>query len=102
MLKYKKTILGLFILSFILILSFLYPLYGPVDFNKALYIYDKNGKMNGFPPFPPSTHNILGSDRNGADILLMMIYGAKYTISQKTPELSTRFYYRTIVLVWRK
>ena len=80
MVKYKKTILGLFILSIILILSFLYPLYGPADFNKAQYLYDKNGKMNGSPPFPPSTHNILGSDRNGADILFMMIYGAKYTI----------------------
>ena len=78
--NYKKTILGLSILSLILILSFLYPLYGPADFNKTRILSDENGNIIGVPPFPPSFHFILGSDRNGADILLMMIYGAKYTI----------------------
>ncbi|MEH7115977.1 hypothetical protein V7128_00955 [Neobacillus vireti] len=79
-LKYKKTILGLAMIIFLLILSLFYPLYGPEDFNKIKYSYDKNGEMIGKPPFHPSSHNLLGSDRNGADILLMMIYGAKYTI----------------------
>ncbi|MEH7095832.1 hypothetical protein [Neobacillus vireti] len=79
-LNYKKTILGFSILFLILILSFLYPLYGPADFNKIRILSDENGNRLGLPPFPPSFRFILGSDRNGADILLMMIYGAKYTI----------------------
>ncbi|WP_142384102.1 ABC transporter permease [Neobacillus cucumis] len=67
-------------MSLILFISLLYPLYGPSDFNKTRILHDENGVMIGMPPFPPSSHFILGTDRNGADILLMMIYGAKYTI----------------------
>ncbi|WML41782.1 hypothetical protein RCG19_09075 [Neobacillus sp. OS1-2] len=80
LLNYRKTIFGLLILSLILILSILYPLYGPADFNKIRILYGENGMKAGVAPFPPSSHFLLGSDRNGADILLMMIYGAKYTI----------------------
>ncbi|TDK62388.1 hypothetical protein E2K98_10080 [Bacillus salipaludis] len=78
--KYKKTTFGLLILILILILSFLYPLYGPPDFNTTIILYDNKGKMIDVRPFSPSSHFLLGSDRNGADILLMIIYGAKYTI----------------------
>ncbi|MDN3016466.1 hypothetical protein PH210_09650 [Paenibacillus sp. BSR1-1] len=79
-LHYKNTIIGLSILGIVLILSLLYPLYGPEDFNKVMYLYDKKGNLIGVPPIPPSSHYFLGSDRNGADILLMMIYGAKFTL----------------------
>lgn len=79
-LKYKKTILGISILVMVLIVSMMYPLYGPKDFNKVMYLYDESGKLIGVPPIPPSSHYPLGSDRNGADILLMMIYGAKFTL----------------------
>ncbi|MEO2078299.1 MAG: hypothetical protein ABGX20_23465 [Bacillus sp. (in: firmicutes)] len=78
--KYKKTIIGLSILSIILFASLLYPYYGPADFNKVTYLYDKKGNLIGVPPIPPSSHYLLGSDRNGADILFMMIYGAKFTL----------------------
>ncbi|MFJ7725226.1 hypothetical protein ACIQXV_03585 [Neobacillus sp. NPDC097160] len=79
-LNYKKTIVGLTILMLLLGLSFLYPLYGPKDFNSVRFLYDEKGNFLGVPPFPPSSHYLLGSDRNGADILFMMIYGAKFTI----------------------
>jgi peptide/nickel transport system permease protein len=78
--NYKKTIVGLTILALLLVLSFLYPLYGPKDFNKVMFLYDEKGDLLGVPPIPPSSHYLLGSDRNGADILLMMIYGAKFTL----------------------
>ena len=78
--NYKKTIVGLTILTVLLGLSFLYPLYGPKDFNSVRFLYDEKGNFLGAPPIPPSSHYLLGSDRNGADILYMMLYGAKFTI----------------------
>jgi peptide/nickel transport system permease protein len=78
--KYKKTILGLSILLILLVLSFMYPLYGPKDFNKVRFLYDQKGSIIGVAPLRPSSHNLLGSDRNGADILLMLVYGAKFTL----------------------
>ena len=80
MLKYKKTILGLSILCILLIVSLLYPLYGPKDFNKVFFYYNDHGDLVGVPPIPPSSHYLLGADRNGQDILWMIIYGAKFTI----------------------
>ncbi|MEH7076924.1 hypothetical protein [Neobacillus drentensis] len=78
---YKKTILGISLLSFLFILSLLYPLYGPKDLNKVvLFIYDKKGEFAGVPPMPPSSYFPLGSDRNGQDILMLILYGAKFTI----------------------
>lgn len=78
---YKKTIFGLSILSFLFILSLMYPLYGPKDFNKVvLFLYDKKGDFVGVPPIPPSSFYPLGSDRNGQDILMMILYGAKFTL----------------------
>jgi peptide/nickel transport system permease protein len=79
-LKYKKTILGLSILILLLVISFSYPLYGPKDFHKVRFLYDNKGNLIGTAPRPPSANNLLGSDRNGADILLMLIYGAKFTV----------------------
>ena len=79
--KYKKTILGLSILVMVLIISLMYPLYGPKNFNKvSLFLHDGKGEFLGVPPIPPSSHYPLGSDRNGQDILMMIIYGAKFTL----------------------
>ncbi|MCM3764044.1 hypothetical protein [Neobacillus niacini] len=80
LLKYKRTIVGILLLAGLLILSFLYPMYGPKDFGKMTFIYDGNGKLIGVPPLPPSFEHPFGIDRNGQDILLMMISGAKYTL----------------------
>lgn len=78
--KYKKTMIGLFLLGSLLILSLTYPLYGPKDFNKVMFVSDEKGNVTGNAPFPPSTHHLLGTDRNGREISLMILYGAKYTL----------------------
>ncbi|MGG3563358.1 hypothetical protein ABES03_17335 [Neobacillus rhizosphaerae] len=78
--KYKKTIWGSSFLLCVLIISLLYPLYGPSDFDKVFFLYDDKGDLVGVPPLPPSSYYLLGTDRNGESILLMLLYGAKFTI----------------------
>lgn len=78
--RYKKTILGFSLLFVLLIVSLLYPLYGPKDFNSVFFLYDNKGELVGVPPIPPSSYYPLGSDRNGADMLYMILYGAKFTL----------------------
>lgn len=78
--KYKKTIWGSSFLLCVLIVSLLYPLYGPSDFDKIYFLYDNKGDLVGVPPIPPSSYYLLGTDRNGESILLMILYGAKFTI----------------------
>lgn len=78
--RYKKTILGTGILLAVLILSLLYPQFGPADYNKHILILDKNANFLGKAPFPPSFQHPFGTDENGQDLLLMMIAGVKYTI----------------------
>jgi peptide/nickel transport system permease protein len=53
----------------------LYPLYGPKDFNKVMFLYNKKGDLIGVPPIPPSSHYWLGSDRNGADRTFQVFMG---------------------------
>lgn len=80
LLKYKWTIAGVLILAGLLILSFLYPTFGPKDFGKMMFIYNDEGTLIGRAPFPPSLQHPFGVDRNGQDILFMIISGAKYTL----------------------
>ncbi|WP_066310081.1 ABC transporter permease [Bacillus sp. FJAT-29814] len=80
LLKYKRTIVGVTILAALLILSFLYPVSGPKDYSKVMFIYNDEGTLIARAPFPPSLDHPFGVDRNGQDILLMMISGAKYTL----------------------
>ncbi|WP_413298810.1 hypothetical protein AA0X95_14085 [Bacillus sp. 1P10SD] len=78
--KYKKTFFGLSFLLIVLIISLMYPLYGPADFDKVFFLYDNKGDLVGVPPIPPSSFYLLGTDRNGSSLLLMILYGAKFTI----------------------
>jgi peptide/nickel transport system permease protein len=78
--KYRKTIFGCSFLLGILLISLLYPLYGPADFDKVYFLYDEKGDLVGVPPIPPSSFYLLGTDRNGSSMLLMILYGAKFTI----------------------
>jgi peptide/nickel transport system permease protein len=80
LLKYKVTIAGGLILAALLILSFLYPVFGPKDFGRMMFIYNDEGTLIGRAPFAPSLDHPFGVDRNGQDILFMLIYGAKYTL----------------------
>lgn len=78
--KYKKTIIGTTLLLLLLILSILYPLYGPKDFNHQVLVKNEQGEILGRAPFPPSEQHILGTNRNGEDIHWLLLYGAKYTL----------------------
>ncbi|MCM3764794.1 ABC transporter permease [Neobacillus niacini] len=80
MIGYKKTIIGSAILLFLLVASILYPAYGPADFNKNVMITDEQGKVIGKAPFPPSLEHPFGTDRNGQDMHLLFLYGAKFTL----------------------
>jgi peptide/nickel transport system permease protein len=78
--EYKKTIIGSALLLILLAASFLYPMYGPEDFNKQIFVKDELGNILGKAPFPPSMEHILGTDRNGQDMHLLFLYGAKFTL----------------------
>lgn len=78
--KYKKTLIGSSIIILIFLISCLYPLFGPEDYNKEPYITNDQGKIIERAPFPPSKEHLFGTDRNGQDVLLIVIDGAKFTI----------------------
>ncbi|MEW9050156.1 MAG: ABC transporter permease subunit [Neobacillus sp.] len=78
--NYKKTIIGSVILLVLLLASLFYPAYGPEDFNKKTLIMDEQGNVTGKAPFPPSKEYWVGTDRNGKDVLLLLLYGAKFTL----------------------
>lgn len=78
--KYKKTLIGTSIISLIFLISCLYPLFGPEDYNKEPFITNDQGEIIDRAPFPPSTEHLFGTDRNGQDVLLIVIDGAKFTI----------------------
>ncbi|MGG1679581.1 DUF4352 domain-containing protein [Neobacillus sp. NRS-1170] len=77
---YRKTTIGAAILVLLFLASYFYPLYGPEDFNKQTIIMDEKSNVIGRAPFPPSLEHIIGTDRNGANMLLLLLYGAKYTL----------------------
>lgn len=78
--KYKKTIIGSTLLLLLLIVSILYPLYGPKDFNHQVLVKNEHGDILGRAPFPPSEQHILGTNRNGEDMHWLLLYGAKFTL----------------------
>ncbi|WP_251552086.1 DUF4352 domain-containing protein [Neobacillus muris] len=80
MISYKKTAIGAALLLLLFLASYLYPFYGPADFNKGILAYDESGNVIGRAPFPPSPEHVLGTDRNGQDMHLLLLFGAKYTL----------------------
>lgn len=80
MIGYKKTMIGSAVLMLLLVASFLYPVYGPADFNEQIFVKDEMGNIIEKAPFPPSEKHILGTDRNGQDMHLLFLYGAKFTL----------------------
>jgi peptide/nickel transport system permease protein len=78
--NYKKTIIGSIILLFLLLMSCLYPYYGPKDYNQQVLVSDEQGKIIDRAPFPPSGEHWLGTNRNGEDLDWLLLYGAKFTL----------------------
>ncbi|MEH7094201.1 ABC transporter permease subunit [Neobacillus vireti] len=77
---FRKTIIGFSFLFVLLMLSLLYPYYGPKDFNHQVIVTNEQGDVVGRAPFPPSAKHLLGTDRNGEDIHWLLVYGAKFTL----------------------
>ena len=78
--KYKKTIIGSSLLLILLLVSCLYPYYGPVDFNKQIFVKDEHGNVIDRAPFPPSEKHWLGTTRNGEELHWLLLYGVKFTL----------------------
>jgi len=78
--NFQKTILGSTFLLILLIVSLLYPYYGPKDFNHKVIMTNEQGDVIGRAPFPPSEQHLLGTDRNGEDMHWLLLYGAKFTL----------------------
>lgn len=78
--KYKKTIIGSTLLLLLLVMSLLYPYYGPKDFNHQVLVKNEQGDIIGRAPFPPSEQHLLGTNRNGEDMHWLLLYGAKFTL----------------------
>ncbi|MEH7308798.1 ABC transporter permease [Neobacillus drentensis] len=78
--KYKKTIIGSTVLTILLIMSILYPFYGPKDFNHQVLVKNEQGDILDRAPFPPSEKHLLGTNRNGEDMHWLLLYGAKFTL----------------------
>jgi peptide/nickel transport system permease protein len=79
--NYKKTMTGFLLITGLLIVSLLYPLYGDKDYNEEFYVYDENGAIIDRAPTPPTPDHPLGTDRNGQDLVYIHLYGAKFTIA---------------------
>ncbi|MEH7083669.1 ABC transporter permease subunit [Neobacillus drentensis] len=78
--KYKKTIIGSTLLLLLLIMSILYPYYGPKDYNHQVLVKNEQGEIIGRAPFPPSEQHLLGTNLNGEDMHWLLLYGAKFTL----------------------
>lgn len=79
--SYKKTLLGFSLILGLLIASIIYPLYGDEDYNEEFYIYNEQGDLIAKAPTPPTPDHLLGTDRNGQDMIYIHLYGAKFTIA---------------------
>ncbi|MCM3595815.1 ABC transporter permease subunit [Metabacillus idriensis] len=69
------VLIGLLLLS-----SFIYEFGFKTETSSVIIKYDENGDLTGKAPFPPSLQQPFGTDRNGNDLGLRLLQGAKYTI----------------------
>jgi peptide/nickel transport system permease protein len=72
--------LGFLFVSILLLLSLLNSIIYDGNIRQVPILFDKKGNVIGTPPFAPSLDFPLGTDRNGYDMLHMIIQGAKFTI----------------------
>lgn len=77
----KKLIAGIILVAFFLLIaifgSWLAP-YSLDDREKTYYNYEES--TLSAPPLPPSSSHLLGTDKNGYDMLTKLLNGAKFTI----------------------
>lgn len=64
----------------LIILLFICSLFYNGQVEPTFFKYDQEGNLIGRAPFEPTLSNLLGTDRNGNDLLLRLLEGAKYTL----------------------
>jgi peptide/nickel transport system permease protein len=62
-------------------MSFIYEFGFKSQTSSVIIKYNENGDIAGTAPFPPSLKQPFGTDRNGNDLGLRLLEGAKYTIT---------------------
>lgn len=75
--------IGSILVALLIILGLVGPHIAPyeVDFQERLSSSVVNGKtVITYPPLPPSETHWLGTDKWGADLLTLLLYGAPYTV----------------------
>lgn len=77
----RSLLFGLFILSFLVVISFIAPYLPFVDTSlKETVMRQKEGGGFELPPFAPSKDHPIGSDANGVDLLSRVLLGTKETL----------------------
>jgi peptide/nickel transport system permease protein len=78
----RRKFLWIFISLILIILagSFRVSQLGLEDDNRHFVILDENANVVARSPFPPSLDYPMGSERNGAQFMFVVLSGAKYTI----------------------
>ncbi|WP_449538735.1 ABC transporter permease [Ferdinandcohnia sp. Marseille-Q9671] len=79
--KNPSLVIGTILLSFIFILAIFGPYFPFIDkeLTEHLYLTYEDGTMVT-PPFPPSEDFLLGSDRQGVDLLSRLVIGTRETL----------------------
>lgn len=81
----KKKLLFVYfpciLIGLLLLMSFIYEFGFKSQTSSVIIKYVENGDIAGTAPFPPSLKQPFGTDRNGNDLGLGLLEGAKYTIT---------------------
>ncbi|MBY6038223.1 hypothetical protein KUV80_16300 [Fictibacillus nanhaiensis] len=84
LMKQPQFVIGMLFIACLLIFSFYWPSLLDVNKKESLklldFLYDKDGKVIGAAPFPPSEIPPFGTDLAGKQLFYQVIDGAKYTI----------------------
>ncbi|PEA55144.1 peptide ABC transporter permease [Bacillus pseudomycoides] len=75
----KQFLFSFLFLVILLLASIANTIFNDGQIRQVTALYE-NGNLIGAPPFPPSTHLLLGTDIHGYDLLHVIIQGAKFTI----------------------
>ncbi|MTH53494.1 peptide ABC transporter permease [Bacillus mangrovi] len=80
LLKDKMFMTGFLFLLLLILLSVGNSIFNSGEIRQTVLTYDETGELEGVPPYPPSLNHPLGTDRDGYDMLHIIVQGSKYTI----------------------
>jgi peptide/nickel transport system permease protein len=80
LLKNPYFLLGFLVISGMLVGSFIHQYAYDSEIKQTMWLLDENNDLIDSAPLPPSKDNFLGTDRDGYDLFMMLLLGAKYTL----------------------